>query len=170
MLAELLKLMAGGCTDSTLADVFRPTAVVESCGQIIFWLIIPLTCDITPDFGSACPLVMCLCTDAVWNAVMNFCIHGSDLYLSVYQYYNNITVPYIYSAHSDIHWSSRHYSPGWVLASSTTSGVPRNFVRGGFNKFSLGQREWGCSSPLVRGSGGSCNLVQEISFHIVKFS
>ena len=25
-------------------------------------------------------------------------------------------------------------------------------------------------SPLVRGSGGSCNLVQEISFHKVKFS
>jgi len=25
-------------------------------------------------------------------------------------------------------------------------------------------------NPLVRGSGGSCNLVQEISFHIVKFS
>ena len=35
-----------------------------------------------------------------------------------------------------------------------------------------GQREWGCGggSPLVRGSGGNCNLVQEISFHIVKFS
>ena len=35
-----------------------------------------------------------------------------------------------------------------------------------------GQREWGSSgsSPLIRGSGGSCNLVQEISFHIVKFS
>jgi hypothetical protein len=35
-----------------------------------------------------------------------------------------------------------------------------------------GQREPGSggSSPLVRGSGGSCNLVQEISFHIVKFS
>jgi hypothetical protein len=28
----------------------------------------------------------------------------------------------------------------------------------------------GCGSPLVRGSGGSCNLVQDISFHIVKFS
>ena len=30
-----------------------------------------------------------------------------------------------------------------------------------------GQREWGSGggSPLVRGSGGSCNLVQEISFH-----
>jgi len=25
-------------------------------------------------------------------------------------------------------------------------------------------------SPLVRGSGGSCNLVQGISIHIVKFS
>jgi hypothetical protein len=25
-------------------------------------------------------------------------------------------------------------------------------------------------SPLVMGSGGSCNLLQEISFHIVKYS
>jgi len=45
-----------------------------------------------------------------------------------------------------------------------------------------GQREWGSGggsplvrgsggrSPLVRGSEGSCNLVQEISFHIVTFS
>ena len=35
-----------------------------------------------------------------------------------------------------------------------------------------GQRERGSrgGSLLVRGSGGSCNLVQEISFHIVKFS
>jgi len=35
-----------------------------------------------------------------------------------------------------------------------------------------GQRERGSegSSPLVRGSGGSCNLVQDISFHIVKLS
>ena len=34
-----------------------------------------------------------------------------------------------------------------------------------------GQREWGSGggSPLVRDSGGSCNLVQEISFRIVKF-
>jgi hypothetical protein len=28
----------------------------------------------------------------------------------------------------------------------------------------------GAVAPLVRGSGGSCNLVQEISFRIVKFS
>ena len=35
-----------------------------------------------------------------------------------------------------------------------------------------GQRERGSGggSPPVRGSGDSCNLVQEISFHIVKFS
>ena len=35
-----------------------------------------------------------------------------------------------------------------------------------------GQRERGSGggSPLVRGSGGSCNFVQEISFHIIKFS
>ena len=57
----------------------------------------------------------------------------------------------------------------------TFSGVPRIFFGGGgFNKFSWGQRTertgiWG-RSPLVRGSGGSCNLVQEMSFHIVKLS
>jgi len=56
-----------------------------------------------------------------------------------------------------------------------TSGVPRNFVQGGGSTNSVehrGQREWGSEggSPLVRGSEGSCNFVQEISFHIVKFS
>ena len=55
------------------------------------------------------------------------------------------------------------------------SGVPRNFVRGGGSAISVedrGQRERGSvgDSPLVRGSGGSCNLVQEISFHTVKCS
>jgi len=32
------------------------------------------------------------------------------------------------------------------------------------------ERESGGGCPLVRGSEGSCNLVQEISFHTVKFS
>jgi len=43
---------------------------------------------------------------------------------------------------------------------------------GSTNSVDRGQRERGSGdgSPLVRGSGGSCNLVQEISFHIVKFS
>ena len=43
----------------------------------------------------------------------------------------------------------------------------------GFKTNSVEDREkgdLGGGSPLVRGSGGSCNLVQEISFHIVKFS
>ena len=55
------------------------------------------------------------------------------------------------------------------------SGVPRNFVRGGGGSTNSvedrGQRERGSGGggPQVRGFGGSCNLVQEISFHIVKF-
>jgi hypothetical protein len=52
---------------------------------------------------------------------------------------------------------------------------PGIFFRGGVSTNSVedrGQREQGSrsGSPLVRGSGGSCNLVQEISFHIVTFS
>jgi len=46
-----------------------------------------------------------------------------------------------------------------------TSGVRRNFFGGGGSTNSVedrGQRGWG--------SGGGCNLVQEITFHIVKFS
>ena len=56
------------------------------------------------------------------------------------------------------------------------SGVVRNFFRrGGVSTNSVedrGQSERGSGvcSPLVRGSGGSCNLVQEISFLIVTFS
>ena len=62
-----------------------------------------------------------------------------------------------------------------VRLSALRSGVPTNFVRGGGSTNSgedTGQRERGSGggSPLVRGSGGSCNLVQEISFHIAKFS
>ena len=52
-----------------------------------------------------------------------------------------------------------------------TSGVPRNFVRGGStNSIEDRERGSGGGSPLVRGSGGSSNLAQEISFHVVKFS
>jgi hypothetical protein len=43
---------------------------------------------------------------------------------------------------------------------------------GGLKKLIRGQIERGSGggSPLVRGSGGICNLVQEISFYIVNFS
>jgi len=57
-----------------------------------------------------------------------------------------------------------------------TSGVPRNFVWGGkVQQIQLKAEDkengdLGVVVPLVRGSGGSCNLVQEISFHIVKCS
>ena len=52
-----------------------------------------------------------------------------------------------------------------------SSGVHRNFSLGeGVSTNSVedkGQRERGSrgGSPLVRGSGGSCDLEQEISFH-----
>ena len=56
-----------------------------------------------------------------------------------------------------------------------TSGVPRNFFQGAVKQIQLRTEDrengdLGGGSPLVRGSGGSCNLVQEISFHMVKFS
>jgi hypothetical protein len=56
------------------------------------------------------------------------------------------------------------------------SGVPRNFGRGGgVQQIQLRTEDrengdLGAVAPLFRVSGGSCNLVQEISFHIVKFS
>ena len=68
------------------------------------------------------------------------------------------------------------YSSSTPVPAVSHSGVPRNFVRGGRGSTNTvenrGQRERGSGggSSLVRGSGGSCNLVQEISFHIVKFS
>ena len=45
-------------------------------------------------------------------------------------------------------------------------GVSTNSVEDGGQS----ERRSGGGRPLFRGSGGSCNLVQEISFHIVKVS
>jgi hypothetical protein len=50
---------------------------------------------------------------------------------------------------------------------------PGIFFRGGgdsINSVEDRERGSGGGSPLVRGSGGSFNLVQEISFHMVNFS
>jgi len=72
-------------------------------------------------------------------------------------------------------WLKLWTTSDWSYECAPNSGVPRNFVRGGFNKFSWGQRtengDLGAVAPypLVKGSGGSCNLVQEISLHIVSF-
>ena len=54
-----------------------------------------------------------------------------------------------------------------------TSGVPRIFFGGGGGSTNSVDREngdLGGDNPLVRDFGGSCNLVQEISHRIVKFS
>jgi len=55
-----------------------------------------------------------------------------------------------------------------------SSGVPRTFVGGGltnsFEDRGKTERAYECGSPLIRGSGCNCNLVQEISFHIENFS
>jgi len=51
--------------------------------------------------------------------------------------------------------------PGIFFGGGSTNSVEDRKQRG---------RGSGGGGPLVTGSGGSCNLVQEISFHIVKFS
>jgi len=57
---------------------------------------------------------------------------------------------------------------------TTTQWHTQEFFPGGSTNSveDRGQKGWGYGgrSLLVRGSGGSCNLVQEISFHMVKFS
>jgi hypothetical protein len=57
----------------------------------------------------------------------------------------------------------------------SASGVPRNFFGGGVQQIQVRTEDrengdLGAVVLLVKGSGGSCNLIQEISFHIVKFS
>ena len=62
-----------------------------------------------------------------------------------------------------------------VFRNNNLNQWPTQEFRSGGSKNSVeerGQREQGSGggSPLVRVSGGNCNLVQEISFRIVKFS
>ena len=58
---------------------------------------------------------------------------------------------------------------------NTPVAYPGFFLRGGggvstnsVENRGQGERGSGAVAPVVRGSGGKCNLVQEISFHIVK--
>ena len=50
-----------------------------------------------------------------------------------------------------------------LLESFLTSGVPRDFVQGGSTNSvedrGQGERGSGGGSPIVRGSGGSCNFI-----------
>ena len=59
------------------------------------------------------------------------------------------------------------------MAGRRTQWRTQEFCLGGGSTNSVEDRQngdLGGGSPLLRGSGGSCNLVQEISFHILKFS
>ena len=53
-------------------------------------------------------------------------------------------------------WRTQEFFSGW----GSTNSVEDRGQNG----------DLGCGSTLVRGSGGICNLVQEIPFHIVKLS
>ena len=76
------------------------------------------------------------------------------------------------SRHSVLFQAEIH---GSIHPSNYSQWRPQEFFSGGGGSTNSvedrGQRGRGSggSSPLVRGSGGSCNLVQEISFHILKF-
>ena len=62
--------------------------------------------------------------------------------------------------------------PSHIEIDNTNQWRTQEFFWGGGQQIQLRTERtgiWG-RSPLVRGSGGSCNLIQEISFHIVKFS
>jgi len=67
----------------------------------------------------------------------------------------------------------------WLLDEDSTArwqwspvAYPGIFFGGGSTNSVEDRENWdlGGGNPLVRDSGGCCNLVQEISFHIVKFS
>ena len=79
-------------------------------------------------------------------------IHGSD---TIREGHRSQTA--LQPQSNDWQWRTQEFFSG----GGSTNSVEDRGQRG---------RGSGGGSPLVRGSGGSCNLVQEISFHIVKFS
>ena len=98
----------------------------------------------------------------------------SNLFFKTFKLFSSLSVGPSFTL-TETH-RMKYSSVNSIYVDVYSSGVSRNFVRReGVSINSVedrGQRErgsWG-GSPLVRGSGGSCNLVQEISFHIVKVS
>jgi len=76
---------------------------------------------------------------------------------------------YVSVIHGSCFWEGAFVRSGRKVA---YTGI---FFGGGGSTNSVEDGGWkargsGGGSPLVKGSGGSCNLVQEISFHTVKFS
>jgi len=104
------------------------------------------------------------CTEIFADFVFKIKAHNSK-----YRDFKNI---HYIQAHSSQNFDPPNMFPNYYWVSVAYPGI---LFRWGGSTNSVedrGQREWGSGggSPLVRGSGGSCNLVQEISFYIVKFS
>ena len=74
------------------------------------------------------------------------------------QYFSNLfRMANTYCVYIVLQWRSQEFCSGGGSTNSVEDREQREQGSGG-------------SSPLVRGSGGSYNLVQDISFHIVKLS
>jgi len=112
-----------------------------------------------------CVCVVCVCGMCVWcvcvcGVYLSYCSHETTR-IQLEGFLLNLTQIFSKICRED---------------SRFISCVPGNFVRVvgvSTNSFEdIGQRERGSGggSPLIRGSGGNCNLVQEISFHIVNLS
>jgi len=83
----------------------------------------------------------------------------------------NIHLSSIFSEHNKRSYCYATCRCGWRLNHPVS--CPGILFGGVVSTNSFEDREngdLGGGNPLVRSSGGSCNLVQEISFHIVKFS
>jgi hypothetical protein len=90
-------------------------------------------------------------------------INRSEQYLTIH---SQLGVPHVAENVTCVHIRFNHDQWRTQEFCSGGGGCSTNSVE------DRGQREWGSGggSPIVRGPGGSCNLVQEISFHIVNFS
>jgi hypothetical protein len=101
-------------------------------------------------------------TGSVWDITPHVEEEWINHVLQLERHMFGTTVTYlrclVFQIAEQIHFSRRCSKDKWRT---------QEFFRGGgFNKYSWGQRERGSGggSPLVRGSGGKCNLVQEISY------
>ena len=99
--------------------------------------------------GNGLELAQCGMLPSILNSYTN-CVDFPGRFVSCCRYLAST----LYKSHCLAH-------PGILFG-----GVSANSVE------DRGQRERGSGggSPLVRGSGGSCTLIQEISFHIIKVS
>ena len=95
-------------------------------------------------------------------------------HVGIYFFFSPVFLCFVFSALSsrNIHrfWVSRPHNRRlqgqWRIQEFCSEGVQQIQLRAEDRE----NGDLGAVAPLVRGSGGSCNLVQEISFHIVKFS